>query len=116
MRDNYLWSVDCFVYCDTFEKGGEVQEMEQALSRCQKIKDVKDLSQLPVVLCRTKADLNLPFKDSRKVIGFAKANGYPLISCSAKTRTNVDLVFHTACRVAKSKRNSPVRVKHKKKD
>ena len=82
--------------------------MHDVLYRVRKSKDT------PIILCRTKADLNLPFKDRQKVLTWAKCHNVPFLSTSSKTPTNVDLLFEIACRVALSKR--PVRTKSKKRD
>ena len=99
-----MWQVyrdaDVLLYCDTFDRGNEIEEIQIVLKRCLDAKDLDSISEIPVVLCRTKGDLNLPFKDRQRVLRWAKFHNFPFISTSAKTPTNVDLVFETACRLA----------------
>ena len=52
-----------------------------------------------LVVVRTQADRGLPWIEFGKTLSFCRRNQFPLISCSAKTRTNIDFVFRVAARM-----------------
>ena len=110
MRDLFFRTNHAIIFCDTFDEPGCVELMEEELKsfiRMQKdytyIKPTMDYNEIPFVICRTKSDLNLPFKERHRVLRFAKEINAPLICCSAKENINVDIVFETAARVAFAK-------------
>lgn len=103
LRDQYYRNCDALIYCDSFEKGDEVEKIREVMETVLRIQDLQRFDQIPIIICRTKADMSLPFKNISKIMRFAKKNRIPVISTSAKTGTNVDLVFRTASRLAFSK-------------
>ncbi len=52
------------------------------------------------ILVRTKADLNLPFVETKSVMKWVNTFNAALVSTSAKQLVNVDKVFYMAARLA----------------
>ena len=100
LKEQFCRVADCVIYVDTFERGGELEEMQEAVQLCQKTKDLDDPRDFALLICRSKSDKNLPFNDKTKILKWSHFYDIPIISCSAKTRTQVLFLFETACRKA----------------
>jgi hypothetical protein len=100
MANIQLWSVgmsepvvqncDFHLLCSTFESSCLEDLSDQA-----KLMWKKYNSKGKILVIRTQADRNLPFKNKLKVLEFCRVNELPFISCSAKTPSNIFKIFDT---------------------
>jgi GTPase SAR1 family protein len=93
------WARECdvFLICSQFEKVGVVDALR---STYEKLCQARNQETVPVVLVRTKSDLNLPFVEGGKVLKWAEQHGAGFVSTSAKTGRNVNKAFLMAAQMA----------------
>lgn len=104
MRDLYMRNADGFILLYSITDSRSLQELEDIKDQ---ILRVKDADMWPMVVAGNKADLN----DSRTVtrsdaVTFASRANARHMEVSAKTRTNIDELFHELVRSIKANSNS----------
>ncbi len=97
LRDQWMRDSQAFLLCSPFEAPGSIKVLAAMYEQILKVKDVEAV---PVVLVRTKADLQLPFADKTMVMQWIERFGAGLVSTSSKTGVNVDEAFKMLTRIA----------------
>lgn len=85
----------CIVVVDTFTGTGRVKELKRSVETVIRLATA-DQSDIPMLVVRTKSDLEEPFEDKKKMLQWCKKNKYPFISTSAKCNINVERAFKLA--------------------
>ncbi len=85
--------IECFIFCDEFSEPGAIDAIEE--QRSWIVKQIKH-KKVGLILCRTKADLDLPFVDKRRVKSWALKHNAAFVSTSSKREIRIclRLCFH----------------------
>lgn len=93
----WLMGVDGVIVCDLFNSERVMEALDTFALMARST--TRDGSLPPMVLCRTKCDLELPFPQRRAVLQWCRENGVPFVSTSARKGINVHLAFETLARL-----------------
>jgi GTPase KRas protein len=113
MRDQYMRAGEGFILTYSIANRQTFNEIDNFKERIEMNKDSK---YFPIVLCGNKSDLNY----MRQVgisegLELARRYDCPFFETSAKTRTNIDEVFHSLIREIVRKRKPVIKKKKKEK-
>eukprot|EP00457_Paulinella_chromatophora_P001063 gb/GEZN01001065.1/.p1 GENE.gb/GEZN01001065.1/~~gb/GEZN01001065.1/.p1 ORF type:complete len:1111 (+),score=257.74 gb/GEZN01001065.1/:413-3334(+) len=104
MRDLYMKNGDCFVLVFSLSDKESLAEIANLVEQLERVKD-KAAKDIPTVLVGNKADLTDSLEVSREEAEkVAEQFGMTYIEASAKTRVNVDEVFHSAVGLCSEKK------------
>jgi GTPase KRas protein len=82
--------IECFIFCDEFSEPGAIDAIEE--QRSWIVKQIKH-KKVGFILCRTKADLDLPFVEKRRVKSWALEHNASFVSTSSKSEIRICLRF-----------------------
>jgi small GTP-binding protein len=113
MRDQYMRAGEGFILTYSIASQQTFNEIEHFKERIEMNKDSKDF---PIVLCGNKSDLSY-MRQVGISEGLELARKYhcPFFETSAKTRTNIDEVFHSLIREIVKKKKPVIKKKKKEK-